>query len=40
MIQFTPGDAMECAVHIEENGETFYRTMAEKFDDPEDGEVK
>jgi rubrerythrin len=35
MIQFTPGDAMECAVQIEENGETFYRRMAEKFDDPE-----
>jgi rubrerythrin len=35
MIQFTPGDAMECAIQIEENGETFYRRMAEKFDDPE-----
>jgi rubrerythrin len=35
MIRFTPGDAVECAVQIEENGETFYRRMAEKFDDPE-----
>jgi rubrerythrin len=35
MIQFTPADAMECAVKIEENGETFYRRMAEKLDDPE-----
>lgn len=35
MIRFTSGDAVECAVQIEENGETFYRRMAEKFDDPE-----
>ena len=35
MIQFTPSDAVECAVQIEENGETFYRRMAEKFDDSE-----
>lgn len=35
MIRFTPGDAIECAVQIEENGETFYRRMAEKFHDPE-----
>ena len=35
MIRFTPGDAVECAIRIEENGETFYGRMAEKFDDPE-----
>ena len=31
MIQFSPADAFEFAVRIEENGEKFYRTMAEKF---------
>jgi len=35
MIRFTPGDAVEAAIRIEENGETFYRRMAEKFADPE-----
>ncbi len=32
---FDPSEVFQLAVRIEENGEKFYRTMAEKFDDPE-----
>lgn len=35
MIRFTPDDAMEVAIKIEENGEKFYSSMAQKFNDPE-----
>ncbi|MCP4148141.1 MAG: ferritin family protein [bacterium] len=33
MNSFTPAEALEFAVQIEENGEKFYRHMAEKIED-------
>lgn len=32
---FEPSEIFQFAIKIEENGEKYYRTMAQKFDDPE-----
>lgn len=34
MSMFEPSEVFQFAIRIEENGEKFYRHMAEKFDDP------